>query len=270
MNDILEDFSKPSLIAANKANLFANYHYYGRSTAPTVEFHDGPEFKWLLTGLPYAFLNSVLHTRLNSRDVSKRIAETLAYFKTRNVKRLSWWVEPGSEPSNLGEHLEANGLTYSEGAPGMAVDLQALNEDLPSPSGLAIKTVTDEKTLKQWSATALIGFGDVDLRNGDACFEMFKCLGFDLPLRNYVGYFNGKPVATSQLFLGAGVAGLYWVATIPEARGKGIATALSMAPLLEARAKGYRIGILQSSPMGEKVYRRMGFREYSRQSYYVL
>jgi len=39
---------------------------------------------------------------------------------------------------------------------------------------------------------------------------------------------------------------------------------------LEAREMGYRFGILQASPMGENVYRRLGFEEYGRLPNYIL
>jgi len=44
---------------------------------------------------------------------------------------------------------------------------------------------------------------------------------------------------------------------------------MTRAPLCEAYGRGYRIGILHSSQMGLKVYRRLGFQEFCTVSEYV-
>jgi len=61
-----------------------------------------------------------------------------------------------------------------------------------------------------------------------------------------------------------GVAGIYNVATLPEARGKRIGSMITAAPLIDARERGYRISILHSTKMGYNVYRRLGYQEICR------
>ena len=266
VNEVLNDLSAPALVAANKANLFDWYRYLGSS--PHADLYQSPEQTWLLTGIPMGFLNVVLRTQVELGHVDTIIKETLAHFQSRNVTLLSWCVEPDTRPANLGKHLATHGFTYTEGSTGMAVDLSALNEDLPAPSGLTIERVGDMEALRQWAYASIIGFGHPE-SDVDIWFDVFTGLGFDLPLRNYVGILDGEPVATSQLFLAAGVAGIYVVATVPGARRQGIGAALTLAPLREARAMGFRVGILHASSMGVGMYRRLGFREYCKMSHYV-
>ena len=94
--------------------------------------------------------------------------------------------------------------------------------------------------------------------------ELVSKLGFtdDPSLHFYLGMLEGKPVATSLLYLRGGVAGIYNVTTLLGARHQGIGSALTVAPLLQAQTLGYRIGISQSSPMGLHLYCLLGFREY--------
>jgi len=86
-------------------------------------------------------------------------------------------------------------------------------------------------------------------------------------MRHYVGLVEGELVTSSTLVLGAGLTGLYNVATVPEARRQGIGSAITLAPLREARAPGYRIGTLNSSQMAVGLYRRLGFQEYCKICY---
>jgi len=265
MSDILEDFSPQALTAAIKANLFEYYRYLGRS--PGAELHEDPRLTWLITGIPHTFLNTILYTRMTSDNVDEDIEQTLASLGSRNVTNLSWWTEPGTQPMDLGEHLIAHGLTYTSGGPGMALDLLKLNE-LSTPSDLTIKRVEDVETQREFVHTAVTGFGLPDTTESP-CFDLFAGLGFDLQLHNYVGYLHGKPVATSELFLGAGVAGIYWVSTVPEVRRQGIGSAMTQASLQVARKLGVRVGILHASELGEEVYRRLGFVEHCQMGHYI-
>ncbi len=184
---------------------------------------------------------------------------------------MMWWTGPATRPSNLGEHLEAHGLTPAGDIPGMAADLQAFKEDLPVPSDLIIERVSDIETLKEWLHPFTTGFGFPDF-TASTFFDIFASLGLDqhLPLHHYIGWLKGEPVASSSVLFGAGVAGIYNVATVPQVRGQGIGAALTLAPLRESRDMGYRIGVLQSSSMGFNVYRRIGFQEYCKLRTYVL
>ena len=100
-------------------------------------------------------------------------------------------------------------------------------------------------------------------------YDFFVDAIFNPKFRTYLALLNGKPVGASQLFLSEGVAGIYNVTCIPEARGLGIGSAITLAPLLKAREMGYRIGVLQASKRGYNVYRRLGFQDFGKLSLYL-
>jgi len=145
----------------------------------------------------------------------------------------------------------------------MAIDLRSLDEPLSLPPRISLERVSDVESLQIWLRVMSQG-SSMPEKVLDPLSEVARNYHFEseADVVCYLGRFDGRPVATSMLYLDAGVAGLYNVATLPEARRQGFGTALTLAPLLDARARGYRIGILQSSPMGLNIYRRLGFREY--------
>ncbi len=77
----------------------------------------------------------------------------------------------------------------------------------------------------------------------------------------FVGYLSGEPVATAMLATtrSVGLAGVYSVATRPAHRGRGFGTALTAAALASAGKQGYDTAVLEPSPSGAGMYRRMGF-----------
>jgi GNAT superfamily N-acetyltransferase len=265
VQDVLNDFSTPALVRAIKANWRDYYYCLGR--APNAELHTSPHLTWLLTGIPDTFNNVVLQTRLPQDGAGELIRQAIAYFRSRSVRRLAWWTEAGAQETDLKEQLVAHGLTFAEGGTGMAADLTAVPMDLPTLAGLTIAPVEDKATLKQWAHLVNTGFG-LPGWSEDIWFALFADLVFELPLRNYLALLNGQPVGTSQLFLGAGVAGIYNVTCVPQARGRGVGRAITLAPLLEARQLGYHISILQASHLGYNVYRRLGFQDFGKLGHY--
>jgi GNAT superfamily N-acetyltransferase len=77
-----------------------------------------------------------------------------------------------------------------------------------------------------------------------------------------VAWADSRPVGVSCAFLtrgSSGIAGVYDVGVLPEYRNQGIGKALTHAVCVWARDRGYRIAGLNATPMGEPVYRALGF-----------
>jgi GNAT superfamily N-acetyltransferase len=267
MSEILQDFSEPALVHAIEANLFELFPLFRKS--PRMEVHDDPNTLWSITNIPIPLYNSVFRAQISPDNVDAVIELAIMRGKLRNVP-LMWWTGPATRPSDLGMHLERHDFNRHDDITGMAVELKKLNEGQIAPPGLIIEQVRDSAALKQWCHVVTVGFGFPEPVSQDI-FDLSASLGFgdELAIRHYLGWLEGEPVASSSLLLGAGVAGIYDVATLPDVRRKGIGAATTLRPLVEARAMGYRVGILQASQMGVSVYSKLGFQEYCKIGIYI-
>lgn len=256
MDHIQTDVSDEALITAIRANMNDFFRYMGKGSDELI---GNEKFMRFYTSLPHPWFNGVVCTGTPEDGDDAFIDETIQYFRDKKVGVFTLWMEPHLKPSDWEPVLSKYGFGLSNDTPGMAVDLQALNKPATNVDGLEIRVVEDEDSLRTWTNIFVRGYG-LPPAWEERVFELWLKFGLDLPIRNYLGYWNGKPVSTSTLFLGGGVAGIYCVATLPEARGKGIGAALTLQPLLDAQDMGYLIGALQSSEMGFNVYKKLGFR----------
>lgn len=257
----LHELPAPDVLQAIRANWTEYYTRLGQS--PGVELSEGPHLSWALTGIPDPFLNVVFRTNLPPDEPASVVDEALAHFRVKGIPTLSWLAPP----PKVGPLLLSRGLTFSEGGRGMAVDLAALPDSLPTSPDIAIVAVEDRASFQSWIHVMRIGFGTPEAAEPDL-LEVFAAMGSGPHERTYLALMDGQPVATSQVLLASGVAGIYQVTCLPEARGRGIGTAVTLAALLEARRRGYAIAILQASDLGYPVYRRLGFRDYGRLNEY--
>jgi ribosomal protein S18 acetylase RimI-like enzyme len=80
---------------------------------------------------------------------------------------------------------------------------------------------------------------------------------------------DGESVATAVSFELDGDCGIYNVGTLKHARRRGLASAVTAALLRDARERGCTTASLQATPMAERLYAALGFRDLGRFLEYV-
>jgi GNAT superfamily N-acetyltransferase len=73
---------------------------------------------------------------------------------------------------------------------------------------------------------------------------------------------GGRPACTAQVTIVGDDAGVYSVATVPEARGRGLARRLQYLLLQRTRELGARTTTLQASKLGRPVYAALGYKSF--------
>ncbi len=270
MDDIVQTLGTPAMIAFLEANLEEEMLSFGRALTGGEIYNDG-EVEGFFTGRPY--LNGILRTHLRSSEpeyIGTRIRTVLRYFQEKQVSRLGWSVGQDTQPANMDTHLESYGfIRLNEDNIGMALDVETLQVEERRVEDLEIHEIEDLAGLQLLKRMEIEGFGSSE-EMAQHYYEMYAGAGFGRGTvwRHWSGWWQGEPVAAASLLLHAGVAGIYGVSTLPEARRQGIARAMVLHAIEEARQLGYRVVILSPTDMSERIYSRLGFREYTRIRHY--
>lgn len=259
MQNIIKDPSSAELLAALESNMVAFWSAYGRADGCTLQVT--ANVAWFYTGIQVPLFNGVLSAKMKPEGVKATFDSLQAKIVEQGALAF-WWVGPQAEPNDLGARLEQYGLQPAGEIPGMALDLRAVDNEPEMTPSFTIQKVSNAEMQRLWARIAGVGTGFPDVVT-EAIVRVEATL--DDPQykaqHRYIGFLDGTPVATSALVLDSGVAGIYAVATIPEARRKGIGWVMTVLPLLEAKQMGYRIGILQASAMGYPLYQKIGFKD---------
>ncbi len=260
--EMIKNSSSEKLQSASIKNMAAFYSIYGSgkgcalvSTPNNVSFY---------SGLPAPVFNGVVSINMTSEDVQSTVEDLQAKLNRKGGPAM-WWVGPQTTPENIDALLEQYGLQPAGESPNMIVALAALRSmqsDIENFRIEKVNKVNNPEGQALWAQTTARGFGVPDPVGAEiAGLEATFTNPYYKAAHHYIGYLDNVPVASSSMVLDSGVAGIYAVATAPEARRKGIGAAMTRLPLLEAKEMGYHVGILQASAMGYPVYERLGFQE---------
>ncbi len=215
---------------------------------------------------PFPVLQDGVMRTHGRHDPAEELARACEFFG-RRARGFSVIVRAHAD-EDLAGAAAAAGMVQLDAAPGMVLDCRL--PDAVPPDGVTLRRVC--------TAADASAFGAV---MGAA----YESLGFPphLPPRifgfpetliaphsvAFLACVGDEAAAGAMTIVTHGVAGVYWVGTTPAARGRGLAELCTRAAGNAGFDLGARIASLQASPMGEPVYRRMGYVEVTRYPLFV-
>ena len=205
----------------------------------------------VVSGAPGSFFNPVLVA--GSRAEPADVAAAVAWVRARGAEpsiQARADLFPAVEVTGRSLGLEPEAWTM----PGMA--LHPIPTAIPGPpTELETVVVETESEIDAWFAAA-----------GEGMRKVFRTtFARDDNVRLVVGLVGGTPVCQAAAIVSPTAVGIYAVGTIEAARRRGYGLAVTWAAIAAGREAWARdAAILQSSEMGERVYRSMGFREVCR------
>jgi ribosomal protein S18 acetylase RimI-like enzyme len=227
------------------------------------------QIQWIVGGSPIDYHNAVVHAQLTSADADRKIDAFVQAARAAGVPA-SWHLSAFALPADLEDRLLAKGFRYDGAETLMALELADL-PPVPVVEGVTVREVLNVGMLLDWERTLAVDFGagEAEAKWVTSVYRRLR-FGEGAAFRHFVAYRDGHAVGTASVFLGSESAGIYFVATIPDARRQGIGGAITLAALQVARDAGYGVAVLGSSQMAESVYWRLGFRPYGRVKIYTV
>jgi len=161
---------------------------------------------------------------------------------------------------HLDAGLEEAGYRFVYATPGMYLPRERFVPVRADVPGLEVRPVTTEAEAQVYGervaeSFAIYGIAPDTVRS---FFARLACLA-QPDVQAYVGWLDGEAVTGAILYASHDVAGVGWVWTRPTHFGRRLAEIATSAVLEDGFARGLEIASLQASPLGQKVYARMGF-----------
>lgn len=236
-------------------------HWTQLGRLPGGQVHADEEivrFETPVRHLPY---NGVVRTRLpDGAAADTAIAQVVRRHRRRDAD-LWWIVHPSATPADLGERLTAVGLRPVEQMNFMAMDLAAWQAPRAASGGVEFRIAEDPEDIRAYSKLTF-SYWEIPPDEQAAVAELHEAiLPGAFPGHRYLATLDGRPVAKAYLsFAGPpGVAAIYGMSVLPEARGHGIAVGLSAAMMTRAKQDGCTHAVLHATDMAVGVYDRVGF-----------
>lgn len=253
-----DSIDKASMLTMVRDNHSGFLLEMGSQWVSTVR-HEG--LSWSIGSSPVAYHNAVLPRRIDSGREDEAIRLSIESLRRNRVPG-TWHLWSDNDGKELKARLAANDFELAGSEDAMAVRIPEI-QNPKTPAGFEMREVSSDDQLRLWVAVLAEGF-EAGIAKAEWIGESFRRLeyGPGKSWHHYIGYVNGSPVSTATVYEEVGVAGLYYVFTLPDARGKGYGGMLSARALAAASERGFRFAVLTTPLMGAHLYKELGFKRF--------
>ncbi len=211
--------------------------------------------------------NFVMRLGSDQRPEAVEMFDRLMAFYRQRRRGFNLYLR-GHADTVLERTCEDRGMIRIGSPPGM--HLAAPLPDRRLKGDVTVRVAADREVMADFAAVTVASYQSLGLPE-DTGRRLFArpermCKPYVIPV---VAYDGGVPAAAAMAFLSHGIAGIYWVGTIETHRGRGLADQCTRLAGNRSFAMGARQVVLQASPLGEPVYRAMGYREFTRYPWYM-
>lgn len=235
---------------------------YGDST-DNLEFKLERDCVRVITGLPVGFLNLVTWSDFPPAATSSRVEEITASIRLllgQNARVCEWGVL-ASQPhqDELREALLKAGWRYGYEDVGMTFQMSP-EYQCEEHNSFKLRRVRTAEQVAEWLIPFMEAFWIPSICRPylQRAFTL-TAEAENHPFRHFLMYENGRPVTAGSIQFRYGVAVIYNITTIPEARGLGAASAMVRYLGGEAQRAGYSSVSLFASEAGRGVYEKLGY-----------
>jgi hypothetical protein len=245
-----------TLVALGDASYLEALREQARATGGAIDERDG---MLVIVGAgPHPIHNYVVRTD-PAANAGEAFARARCEFE-RSGHGFTLVTMNAYDDSAMGAAATAAGLRALVSPPAMFCTGRLA--DKPAPPGVRLERVRDANGLaafREVSKTAWKTYGIPE----DVTASIFARTQMVSAqhIASVVAYVDSKPVSCALVLLSHGIGGVYWVGTAPAGRGRGLAEACTRAVTNIGFDEGARMVTLQASPMGDPIYRRMGYRQ---------
>jgi GNAT superfamily N-acetyltransferase len=206
---------------------------------------------------PHPAISNAAFRTDDELDPEQFLERAHTFFGRRGRGFSIWLRDEAPADRDLIEVAEAAGLTQIHEMPEMVLGQRA--EERPLPDGVELRRLMTAGEAEDYWRVAALAYASLGFPPGIFDFYQDHAGLLAENVAAFLAYLDGRPVSIGMTIVSHGVAGIYWVGSVEEARGKGLARALTAAATNAGFDLGAEFASLQASTMGEPVYAAMGY-----------